>query len=128
MTGVLTIQPHRGRNQQFVDFMVNEGFDKAADAPGTLFRGGRSMIKSQHLFEPAPDHFYLWFVKADELVTDEKTFSNVLDAMLDMCRPGLEAIASVSGVRLYVVRGSFDAGPRSAIGARLGKEERGCFF
>jgi hypothetical protein len=81
---VHAISAREGADRQpFEQVMPTRVFDAAADAPGCVFRGGKSMIKSQHLLSSTASDDYLWLVEADESLEDADLFARVLRGMYE---------------------------------------------
>jgi hypothetical protein len=108
--------------EDFERFMAGEVFPNAAVTPGSVARGGASCIRSQHLLRA--DGAYLWLVK-DSGVFDDQGFSRVFARMLAEARGRLEPLGMPDSSTIFTVLGSFDTGPRNALGGPIGDPIRG---
>ena len=93
---------------------------KAAETPGSVSRGGRSTIASQHLLKPtggAAD--YLWLVKSSGAFSPDM-FETVFQRMYDEALPLLEAVCERRSTVVYIQASSYDAGPRDTLGRPTG--------
>lgn len=124
--GIHTIKLLPGvENARFEKFMTEEAFPAAADAPGSVSRGGRSTIQSQHLLRSGEDQsVYLWMVKNSGVFTAD-LFERVVDSMYDGVREQLEALATRQSSAIFELVDSFEAGPRDSLGRPTGNPVRG---
>jgi hypothetical protein len=120
--------------EQFERFMLEQAFPATAETPGSVSRGGKSTINSQHLLRGGERDGdddagggageYLWIVKSSG-VFSAGLFAQVCQRMAVEVRADLEAFGAVESTTLYQVVGSFDAGPRDNMGRPVGPAQRG---
>jgi hypothetical protein len=105
---------------EFAAVFNEEIFPAAAETPGSVNRGGRSTIGSQHLLKPAGGAAdYLWLVKSSG-VFDSNLFERVLGRMYDEALPKLEAFCERRSSVVYTQVNSYDAGPCDELGRPTG--------
>jgi hypothetical protein len=103
--------------EDFRRVMTDEVFVDAAEAPGSVDRGGRSWIESQHLLlKDGAETEYLWLIKVS---------SEIGQRMLELVRKRLEVFAFIAESADYVVIDSLDVGPRDVSGRPIGAPTRG---
>jgi hypothetical protein len=128
VVGIHSLELHPGIGPvEFESFMTDRVFPISADVPGSVNRGGRSAIRSQHLLKSHLDAGYLWMVKASAAFGPER-FSAVFHRMYDDLQGEIGGFASHRSSALLFVGGSFDAGPRDLLGRPIGEPERGQFI
>jgi hypothetical protein len=109
---------------EFAALFNEEILPAAAETPGSVNRGGRSTIDSQHLLKPAGGAAdYLWLVKSSG-VFNSNLFETVLERMYDEALPKLETVCERRSSVLYTQVNSYDAGPRDALGRPTGPPTR----
>lgn len=110
---------------EFERVMTEEVFPAAADAPGSVSRGGASAIRSQHLLRAdGEENTYVWLVKSSG-VFSQRQFSTVVDRMLQEQRASVETFGTIESSTVFVVVQSFDVGPRDTMGRPTGAPQRG---
>src|SRR5262245_33877671 len=93
--GIHTLALQTGADpEKFEGYMTGEAFPTAAEAPGSVSRGGQSTIKSQHLLKSGNESEseateYLWLVKSSGVFSAD-LFARVFDRMYEEVREKLE--------------------------------------
>jgi hypothetical protein len=111
---------------EFERVMIAEVLPAAADVPGSVNRGGVSVIESQHLVKSADGAEYLWLVKATDAM-GSTSFSRAFDRMYDDHRETLERFAERLSSTLFTVLAGHDAGTRDVMGRTVGPPRTGAF-
>jgi hypothetical protein len=119
--GIHTLILKGGISAQDFEALFEEQFlPVAADTPGSVNRGGRSTIASQHLLKPAGGAAdYIWMVKSSGVFPPD-SFETVLQRMYDEAIPSLDAMCEKRSTVVYTQATSYDAGPRDALGRPTG--------
>jgi hypothetical protein len=108
--------------EDFERVMTNEVFTAAAEVAGSVNRGGRSMIESQHLLmRDGAETEYLWLTK----VLSTSMFREVGQRMLEDACKRLETFAITAQSANYVVIDSLNVGQRDQSGRPIGAPTRG---
>lgn len=108
--------------EDFERLMAEEVFPAAAETPGSVSRGGRSAIKSQHLLRA--DGEYLWLVKGSGVFSDH-LFARIFTRMYDEAREKLEPLGTRSSSLVWTSVASLEIGPRDQLGRPTGQPVRG---
>jgi hypothetical protein len=126
MFGIHKLTLLSGANrEEFEKFMSGEVIPTAAEVSGSVNRGGRSAIKSQHLLKAEGDsRDYLWIVK-DSGAFDSGLFTGVFERMYEEAREKLQSFTTRESSIAFLVLDSFDAGPRGVTGRPTGEPIRG---
>jgi hypothetical protein len=104
--------------EDFQRMMANEVFVSEAEVPGSIDRGGQSMIQSQHLLlRDGVETDYLWFIKTSRPDLGER--------MLEDARKRLETFAIIAESATYLVIDSLEVGRRDLSGLPIGAPTRG---
>lgn len=104
--------------EDFRRVMTNKVFPAAAEVPGSVDRGGRFWIVSQHLLlRDGVEAEYVWLTKMIQ--------QDVGQRMLDDVRERLQTFAVIAESATYVVIDSLDVGRRDQSGRPIGAPTRG---
>jgi hypothetical protein len=104
----------------FEMLFAEEILPNAAEAPGSVNRGGRSAIGSQHLMRlDGEGGLYLWVVKSSGVFSTDG-FTTVISHIEESSAEKLDAVCDRERFQVWSQVRSYDAGPRSQMGVRLG--------
>jgi hypothetical protein len=113
--------------EEFEGVMTDVVFPVAAETPGSVTRGGRSTIRSQHLLRAEANGSYLWMVKSTSAFSPT-SFERVFRRMVEEARATIGPYADDGASDLMVVDAAFDAGPRDVMGRTTGESQHGEFI
>jgi|ERR1700730_6198496 hypothetical protein len=104
--------------EDFQRMMINDVFVSESEVPGSINRGGQSMLQSQHLLlRDGVETEYLWFIKTSR--------PDIGARMLEDARKRLETFAIIAESATYGVIDSLEIGRRDQSGLPIGPPKRG---